>query len=177
MSLSVLCVIADYWLKRASESAHPIRNYAFASGVGLYAISAFGWVFVFRHFMLATVNAFFSLIVVISLAVTGVVAFRESLSTSECIGLLCAAAALVLLGRFKRVGMAPGSESIYIAKSRLGRGVFAGRDFQAGEPLFRFSGPLISLTQAIEKGETEGNVLQIGAETYVDLASARRFCK
>lgn len=98
--LSVACVIADYWLKRASNLAHPLRSGAFLSGVGIYAISAFGWVYVFRHFKLATISAFFSLIVVVSLALTGVFAFRESLSTGEQVGLGCAVAALVLLGRF-----------------------------------------------------------------------------
>lgn len=99
--LSVVCVIADYWLKRASDLVNPLRSYAFASGAGLYAISAFGWVYVFRHFKLATISAFFSLVVVVSLAITGVVAFRESLSASELVGLGCAVAALVLLARFQ----------------------------------------------------------------------------
>ena len=101
VSLSVLCAVADYWLKRASDLTHPLRSYAFATGVGLYAISAFGWVYIFRHFKLATVSAFFSLVVVVLLAITGVVAFRESLSTSEMVGLVCAVAALALLGRFQ----------------------------------------------------------------------------
>lgn len=101
VSLSVVCAIADYWLKRASDLTHPLRSYAFASGAGLYVISAFGWVYVFRYFKLATIGAFFSLVVVILLAITGVVAFRESLSASELVGLGCALAALVLLGRFQ----------------------------------------------------------------------------
>jgi drug/metabolite transporter (DMT)-like permease len=101
VSLSVVCAVADYWLKRASNLTHPLRSYAFASGVGLYAISAFGWVYIFRHFKLATVSAFFSLVVVVLLAITGVVAFRESLSASEIVGLICAVAALGLLGRFQ----------------------------------------------------------------------------
>ena len=101
MSLSVVSVVADYWLKRASDLTHPLRSYAFVSGVGLYAMSAFGWVYVFQHFKLATVSAFFSLVVVVLLAITGVVAFRVTLSASELVGLGCAVAALVLLGRFQ----------------------------------------------------------------------------
>lgn len=99
--LSFACVVADYWLKRASELASPLRSGAFLAGVAIYALSAFGWVYVFRHFKLATIGAMFSLVVVLSLAVTGVVAFRESLSASEVVGLVCAVAALVLLGRFQ----------------------------------------------------------------------------
>jgi drug/metabolite transporter (DMT)-like permease len=98
--LSVICAVADYWLKRASDLASPFRSFAFLYGGSLYAVSAFGWVYVFRHFKLATISAFFSLIVVVLLAIMGVVAFRETLSTSEIVGLCCAVAALVLLGRF-----------------------------------------------------------------------------
>ena len=60
-------------------------------------------------------------------------------------------------------------DAIYVANCALGRGVFAGRDFREGELLFRFTGPAISLAQAINKGEAEGNVLQIGPRTYIDL--------
>lgn len=60
-------------------------------------------------------------------------------------------------------------DAIYVAKCALGRGVFAGRDFQEGDLLFRFAGPVISLAQAINKGDSEGNVLQIGPRTYIDL--------
>jgi drug/metabolite transporter (DMT)-like permease len=98
--LSVLCAVADYWLKRASELSSPFRSFAFIYGGSLYAVSAFGWVYVFRYFKLATISAFFSLVVVVLLAIMGMVAFRETLSTSEIIGLFCAVAALVLLGRF-----------------------------------------------------------------------------
>jgi multidrug transporter EmrE-like cation transporter len=98
--LSVICAVADYWLKRASILANPLRSFAFVYGGSLYAITAFGWVYVFRYFKLATISAFFSLFVVVLLAITGTVAFRETLSTSEIVGLFCAVAALVLLGRF-----------------------------------------------------------------------------
>lgn len=60
-------------------------------------------------------------------------------------------------------------DAVYVAECALGRGVFAGRDFQEGELLFSFTGPAISLAQAIDKGEAEGNVLQIGSRTYIDL--------
>jgi hypothetical protein len=60
-------------------------------------------------------------------------------------------------------------DAIYVAKCALGRGVFADRDFQEGEFLFRFTGPVISLVQAINKGDAEGNALQIGPTTYIDL--------
>ncbi len=65
--------------------------------------------------------------------------------------------------------------AIRVAECDLGHGVFAGRDFREGELLFQFTGPLISLAQAIEKGEAEGNVLQIGAMSYIDLEAPSVF--
>ena len=47
--MSAICVIADYWLKRASNLAHPLRSGAFLSGISLYAISAFGWVAIYSY--------------------------------------------------------------------------------------------------------------------------------
>jgi drug/metabolite transporter (DMT)-like permease len=100
LGLSLLCVAADYLFKLASELPRPYRSPHFAVGVVLYGSSAFGWVYVLRHTKLATVGALFCVVVVVLLAVVGVFAFRESLSTSELIGLGCAVAALILLGRF-----------------------------------------------------------------------------
>lgn len=100
VGLSLVCVGADYCLKRAGESDHPFRTRVFAAGTTLYALSAFGWVYVLRHAKLATVGALYCVIVVVMLAVVGVVAFRESLSIPELLGICCAVAALILLGRF-----------------------------------------------------------------------------
>lgn len=100
LALSVLCVLADFFLKRASEFVHPIQSWHFVAGLVLYAASAFGWVYVLRQVKLATVGALFSVVVVVLLACIGVLVFHESLSTLELIGLGCAVAALILLGRF-----------------------------------------------------------------------------
>jgi hypothetical protein len=67
------------------------------------------------------------------------------------------------------IGVPAGADAIYVDKCGLGFGVFAGRDFFEGELLFRFSGPIITLGQAVDKGEAEGNVLQIAPATYIDL--------
>jgi len=100
IALALVCVAADYLLKRASATEHPFTTHWFAVGCLLYVISAVGWVTVFRHAKLATVGAVFSIVVVILLAVVGVFAFHENLSAKEVLGLACAVAALTLLGRF-----------------------------------------------------------------------------
>lgn len=100
VSLSLLSVGADYLLKRASELPQPFTSVQFIAGALIYAVSAFGWVYVLRHIKLASVGAIYSVVIVVLLAVIGVAVFRESLSASELVGLGCAVASLILLGRF-----------------------------------------------------------------------------
>lgn len=100
VALSLICVLADYYLKRAADSAHLIINRYFVTGTALYAASAFGWVFVLRHAKLATIGAVYSVILVVGLALLGVLVFRESLTPTEYLGMGFAVVALVLLSRF-----------------------------------------------------------------------------
>lgn len=98
--LSFLCILADVLLKRAALSPDALANRHFALGTVLYAVSAFGWVYVLRFEKLATIGALYSIILIIGLAAVGVIGFHETLSEAEYVGLACAVAALVLLGRF-----------------------------------------------------------------------------
>ena len=100
LGLSFLCVGADYLLKRASELPHPFRSSWFGVAVVVEASTAFGWVYVMRHLKLSTLGAFYSVSIVLLLAALGVIAFRESLSPREYLGIAFALASLVLLGRF-----------------------------------------------------------------------------
>lgn len=100
VALSLLCVFADYLLKRAGDSSSPLRTRMFWAGTATYALTAPGWVYVLRHFKFATVGAAYCVILVLMMAVVGVVAFRETLSPSEVLGIGLAVAALVLLSRF-----------------------------------------------------------------------------
>jgi hypothetical protein len=56
-----------------------------------------------------------------------------------------------------------------VRQSAQGVGVFAARDFSVGELLFRFSGPIITLSQAMERRGAGGKVLQIAPPTFIDL--------
>lgn len=58
---------------------------------------------------------------------------------------------------------------MYPAPSALGTGLFASGDRTPGQLLFRFEGPLISRAEVNEKGDLEGNPVQIGPETYMDV--------
>ena len=100
IGLSILCVLADYLLKQASQSLQPFRTTQFYVSLVLYFASAVGWVYVLRHMNLAAAGAIFSVVVVAGLAIVGIVAFDERLTTSEFVGLGFAIASLLLLGRF-----------------------------------------------------------------------------
>lgn len=58
---------------------------------------------------------------------------------------------------------------VYVAQCALGRGLFAGQDFAPGDEIIRFSGPLITLAEALAKGDEQGNPLQVGDELYLDI--------
>ncbi len=54
IAFSVLGVLGDYFLKRASAHEHSLKTIWFYFGFILYASTAFGWVLVMKHLKLAT---------------------------------------------------------------------------------------------------------------------------
>ncbi len=100
VGLSLLAVIGDYFLKRASSADAPFRTAAFITGFVIYASTAFGTVYVFRHLKLATSGGIYAVCLVVMLTLLGIVEFRETLRASEVLGLCMAVCALVLLTRF-----------------------------------------------------------------------------
>ncbi len=98
--LALLAVIGDYFLKRASSADAPFRTSWFLIGFVIYASTAFGTVFVFRHLKLATTGGIYAVCFVVMLTLLGIVGFRETLRASELLGLVMAVGALVLLTRF-----------------------------------------------------------------------------
>jgi small multidrug resistance pump len=99
IAFSVVGGLADYLLKLASAQENPLRSRWFYVGSGIYAVTAFGWVFVMRHLKLATLSVVYSVSMVLLLTGMGVVYFRESLDRYEVAGLVMAVASLVLLTR------------------------------------------------------------------------------
>lgn len=98
--LSLLAVVADYFLKRASMTGSPLRTTWFLIGIVIYASTAFGTVFVFRHLKLATSGVVYAVCLVLALTAMGVIGFRESLRPSELLGIALGIVALILLTRF-----------------------------------------------------------------------------
>ena len=100
LAFSVVGVVGDYFLKLASREQHSLRSPWFYLGFAFYASTAFGWVFVMKHLKLATISVLYSVSMILLLTAIGAVAFRESLSAGEIVGLLMAIGSLVLLMRF-----------------------------------------------------------------------------
>jgi small multidrug resistance pump len=100
IAFSIVGVLGDYFLKRASEHEHSLRTPWFYIGFTLYAATAFGWLFVMKHLKLATISVLYSVSMIVLLTAVGAVFFRESLNAYEIAGLVMAIAALVLLVRF-----------------------------------------------------------------------------
>jgi len=100
VGFSAVGVLGDYLLKLASSQKDPLRSGWFYIGFAVYASTAFGWVYVMRHLKLATIGVVYSVSMILLLTAIGAVAFRESLSAYEIVGIVMAVAALILLMRF-----------------------------------------------------------------------------
>jgi small multidrug resistance pump len=100
IAFSIVGVVGDYLLKRASEAKNPMLSRWFYVGFVVYASTAFGWVFVMRHMKLATIGGVYSVSMVLLLTVVGIVVFREPINRYEVAGLAMAVGSLILLIRF-----------------------------------------------------------------------------
>jgi small multidrug resistance pump len=100
VGFSAVGVLGDYLLKLASAQKAPLRSGWFYLGFAVYASTAFGWVYVMRHLKLATIGVVYSVSMILLLTAIGAIAFRETLTARELIGIAMAVVSLVLLMRF-----------------------------------------------------------------------------
>lgn len=100
VGFSIVGVLGDALLKRASDQPSPLRSAWFYAGFAVYASTAFGWVYAMRSLKLATIGVVYSVSMILLLTAVGVAGFREPLSAPEVAGIALAVAALVLLMRF-----------------------------------------------------------------------------
>ena len=100
IAFSIVGVVGDYFLKLASQEEHSFRTPWFYIGFGVYATTAFGWLFVMKHLKLATISVVYSMSMIVLLTAVGVTLFRETLGVGEVIGLVMAHRSIVLLVRF-----------------------------------------------------------------------------
>jgi SET domain-containing protein len=60
-------------------------------------------------------------------------------------------------------------QKISIDECSFGKGVFASENINKGEAILRFMGKVITLDEALAKGEKEANPLQIDTTKYIDI--------
>ena len=98
--LALVGVWGDYFIKLAGGGKRFVEPKWFILGMGIYAVTAFGWLVVMKEIKLTTLGVFYALSTILFLTVVGVVFFHEQLNGFEVLGVVFAVAALVLLGRF-----------------------------------------------------------------------------
>ncbi len=100
IGICLFSATVDYFLKRASNHSSPLLTVWFALGFGMYACTAFGWVFVTRRLQFATLGVVYASTMVVLMAGIGAVILHESLRWQEVIGIVLAISSVFLLGRF-----------------------------------------------------------------------------
>jgi hypothetical protein len=65
--------------------------------------------------------------------------------------------------------------AVAVRSSAIGRGVFAARHFQPGQPILTLLGPVLDLAEMISLGPDRVFALQVGAREFVDLMPPGRY--
>lgn len=100
IAICLFSATADYFLKRASNHTSPFLTIWFALGFGMYAFTAFGWVFVMRRLQFATLGVVYASTMVVLMAAIGVIVLHETLRWQEVLGIVLAVSSIFLLARF-----------------------------------------------------------------------------
>lgn len=100
IALAAIGVLADYFLKLASDQAASVRSAWFWVGLFVYAAMAGGWVYVMRHLSFTEIGIVYSVATILLLTAVGTLVLKEALHTHEVLGVLMAFGSLVLLARF-----------------------------------------------------------------------------
>ncbi len=100
MLMSVLGVIGDYFLRMGGSGPRYVDWRLFGVGIFVYALTAVGWFYAFKHMKLAMVGVIYSLTTIVLLTLLGTFYFGERLTLVEGAGLAFAVIALLMLARF-----------------------------------------------------------------------------
>ncbi len=93
--------IGDYCLKKGSALAtSTLLSSYFIAGFFIFALSAFGWFYIFQHVKMSSVGVIYGTTTAIILTIVGVFVFQEKLYAIEVIGLVFGILSIALLSRF-----------------------------------------------------------------------------
>lgn len=93
-------IIADYFIKLASQKEASLLTWSFALGASLYVLSAGGWLFAMKTMSLAQVGVIYSVVTILALTAMGALWFGETLEWREALGVLFALLSVLLMARF-----------------------------------------------------------------------------
>jgi uncharacterized protein len=65
--------------------------------------------------------------------------------------------------------------SVMVARSAIGRGVFASQYFEPGQPILTFGGPVLATPEMLALGPDRAYALQIGTGEFLDLTPPGRY--
>jgi small multidrug resistance pump len=100
VGLAAIGVLADYFLKLASDQTASARSAWFWIGLAVYAGMAGGWVYVMRHLSFTEIGIVYSVSTILLLTLVGTLVLKEGLHTHEVLGVAMAFGSLILLARF-----------------------------------------------------------------------------
>lgn len=93
-------IVADYFIKVASQKDASLLTWSFALGAGLYVLSAAGWLFAMKTMSLAQVGVIYSVVTILALTAMGVIWFEETVGWQEGLGIVFALLSVLLMARF-----------------------------------------------------------------------------
>lgn len=96
----MVCLVGDYFLKRASLLSQPFRSIEFFVGIVIFAATAAGWVIVLRVLKLGTIGVIYGVATVLFMTLLGWLGFGESLRWHEWAGIILGIISILLLTRF-----------------------------------------------------------------------------
>ena len=93
-------IVADYFIKVASQKEASLLTWSFMLGAGLYVVSATGWLFAMKTMTLAQVGVLYSVVTILALTAMGVIWFGETVGWREGLGIAFAVLSVLLMARF-----------------------------------------------------------------------------
>lgn len=98
--LGLICAFADYLIKLSASGKKFMEWKWFVLAVLIYIGSAFGWFFLVKNIKLYTLGIFYTIPLIIGLALLDIFYFKDPVNFFEIAGITLAVISLILLAKF-----------------------------------------------------------------------------
>lgn len=99
LACTLATVMADFFVKIASDKPNGLTSPIFIIGVAFYGLPAVGWFFMMRSQSLAFIGVAYSASTTIILAALGVIVFKETINLRDALGIALATASVFLMAK------------------------------------------------------------------------------